>query len=138
MSKLQSASKKEMTNVAIYTLVGVILMWIVFVVAHFVSPEKLALDYRVFLSGILGGVVTVANFYLMAVTVQDVAATEDQDQARQKMKLSYSWRMGILLIWVILVALLPFFHLVAGILPLLFPSWGMKLSVLWRDKDDKK
>lgn len=138
MSKLQSASKKEMTNVAIYTLVGVILMWIIFVVAHFVSPEKLALDYRVFLSGILGGVVTVANFYLMAVTVQDVAATEDQDQARQKMKLSYSWRMGILLIWVILVALLPFFQLVAGILPLLFPSWGMKLSVLWRNKDDKK
>lgn len=135
MSKLQLASKKEMINVAIYTLVGVILMWIVFVVVHLVSPEKLALDYRVFLSGILGGVVTVANFYLMAVTVQDVAATDDQDQARQKMKLSYSWRMGILLIWVILVALLPCFQLVAGILPLLFPSWGMKLSVLWRKKD---
>lgn len=135
MSKLQSASKKEMINVVIYTLVGVILMWIVFVVVHLVSPEKLALDYRVFLSGILGGVVTVANFYLMAITVQDVAATDDQDQARQKMKLSYSWRMGILLIWVVLVALLPCFQLVAGILPLLFPSWGMKLSVLWRKKD---
>ncbi len=135
MGKLQSDSKKELINVTIYTLVGVILMWIGFVVAHAVSPEKVALDYRVFLSGILGGVVTVANFYLMAITVQDVAATDDQDQARQKMKLSYSWRMGIQLIWVVLVALLPCFQLVAGILPLLFPSWGMKLSVLWRKKD---
>lgn len=137
MGKLQSDSKKELINVTIYTLVGVILMWIVFVVAHAVSPEKVALDYRVFLSGILGGAVAVANFYLMAVTVQEVAATDDQDQARQKMKLSYSWRMGIQLIWVILVALLPCFQLVAGILPLLFPSWGMKLSVLWRKKGDE-
>ncbi len=138
MSKLQSASKKEMINVAIYTSVGVVLMWVVMIAIHSVSPDKLALDYRIFLSGILGGVVTVANFYLMAVTVQDVAATKDQDQARQKMKLSYSWRMGIQLVWVILVALLPCFQLVAGILPLLFPSWGMKLSVLWRKKDDTK
>lgn len=136
MGKLQEDSKKEFIRVVTYTVVGVILMWIVFGVAHVISPEKVALDYRVFLSGILGGVVPIANFYLMALTVQDVAATEDQDLARQKMKFSYSKRMGILILWVILVALLPWFNLVAGILPLLFWNWGVRLSALRRKKSD--
>ncbi len=136
MGKLQEDSKKEFIRVVTYTVVGVILMWIVFGVAHVISPEKVALDYRVFLSGILGGVVPIANFYLMALTVQDVAATEDQDLARQKMKFSYSKRMGILILWVILVALLPWFNLVAGILPLLFWNWGVRLSAFRRKESD--
>ncbi len=136
MGKLQEDSKKEFIRVVTYTVVGVILMWIVFGVAHVISPEKVALDYRVFLSGILGGVVPIANFYLMALTVQDVAATEDQDLARQKMKFSYSKRMGILILWVILVALLPWFNLVAGILPLFFWNWGVRLSAFRRKKSD--
>ncbi len=136
MGKLQEDSKKEFIRVVTYTVVGVILMWIVFGIAHVISPEKVALDYRVFLSGILGGVVPIANFYLMALTVQDVAATEDQDLARQKMKFSYSKRMGILILWVILVALLPWFNLVAGILPLFFWNWGVRLSAFRRKESD--
>ncbi len=136
MGKLQEDSKKEFIRVVTYTVVGVILMWIVFGVAHVISPEKVPLDYRVFLSGILGGVVPIANFYLMALTVQDVAATENQDLARQKMKFSYSKRMGILILWVILVALLPWFNLVAGILPLFFWNWGVRLSAFRRKESD--
>ena len=138
MSKLQPAVKKETINIIKYTVVGVILMWIVFIILHCVSPEKVALNYRVFLSGILGGAVASFNFFLMGVTVQDIAATEDQDLAKQKMKGSYSKRMGLQLLWIALVAIAPCFHLVAGILPLLFPTWGMKLSVLWRKNEDSE
>lgn len=126
-SDVQPAVKKETTKVAASTLIGIILMWIGFAVFHFIFPEKVPFDYTVFLGGIGGGIVAVLNFFLMGLAVQKVAATEDEEMVRMRMKASYSRRMLLQILWIIAVAVAPCFALVAGLLPLLFPSIGIKL-----------
>ncbi len=127
LNDVQPAVKKETTRVAVITFVGVVLMWVVFVVLHAVMPGKIPLDYTVFLGGIGGGLVAVLNFFLMGLTVQKVASGTDEDAARLKMKASYSQRMLLQMLWVILAIVAPCFQFAAGIAPLLFPGVGIKL-----------
>ena len=63
--KVQPAVKQETKNVAIYTVVGVVVMWVGFLILHLIWPEKIPFDYRVILGGIGGGAVAVLNFFLM-------------------------------------------------------------------------
>lgn len=126
-SDVQPAVKRETGRVAAYTAIGTILMWVGFAVLHLVFPEKVPLNYTVFLGGIGGGIVAVLNFFLMGLTVQKVASTSDEDMARMRMKASYSRRMMLQVLWIIIVAVAPCFGLVAGLLPLLFPGLGIKL-----------
>ena len=130
MSILQPAVKKETQKVVIYTVVGVILMWIVLFLLRPAMPDKIVVDYTTILAGIIGGGVAVLNFFLMGISVQNIAATEDQDLAKKKMKTSYSQRMALQLIWVVIAIAAPCFYFVAGILPLLFPSLGIKLMAV--------
>lgn len=127
-SDVQPAVKKETKKVAASTIIGVFLMWIGFAVLHFIFPEKVPLDYTVFLGGIGGGIIAVLNFFWMGLTVQKVAATDDEEMARMRMKASYSRRMMLQILWIIAVAVAPCFALVAGLLPLLFPGIGIKLN----------
>ena len=124
---IQPAVKKETKNVAIYTLVGVILMWIVFFILHMIIPEKVVFDYTVFLGGLGGGIIAVLNFFLLGMTVQKVASTEDQEMARKFMKSSYSQRMMLKAVWIVVAIAAPCFQFVAGMVPLLFPGTGIKI-----------
>lgn len=124
---IQPAVKKETKNVAIYTSVGVVLMWIVFFILHMAIPEKVVFDYTVILGGIGGGFIAVLNFFLLGLTVQKVASTEDEEMARKFMKSSYSHRMLLQAVWVVIAIAAPVFQFVAGMVPLLFPGAGIKI-----------
>ena len=130
MSILQPAVKKETQKVVIYTVVGVVLMWIVLFLLRPTMPDKIVFDYTTILAGIIGGGVAILNFFLMGISVQNIAATEDQDLAKKKMKTSYSQRMALQLIWVVIAIAAPCFYFVAGILPLLFASLGIKFMAV--------
>ena len=97
--EIQPAVKKETKKVIIYTLTGIVLMWIVFAVLHGTMPEKVPFDYTVILGGLGGGAVAVLNFFLMGLTVQKAAACEDEGSARMRLKASYSQRMLLQLGW---------------------------------------
>ena len=129
---LQPAVKKETRNVLIITAIGVALMFLVFIILHFIIPEKVPLDYKVFLGGICGGGIAFLNFFLMAVTVQKVAGMEDRDQATKLMRLSYSRRLAIQCIWIVVAIFVPCFNAAAGIIPLFFPSLGIKIYGIFR------
>ncbi|MDO5361380.1 MAG: hypothetical protein Q4F03_01885 [Eubacteriales bacterium] len=133
-SNVQPAVKKETKNVAVYTVTGVIIMWIGFFVLHLILPEKIPFNYTVFLAGIGGGAVAVLNFFLMGLTVQKVAATTDEAAARMKMKASYSQRMLIQMLWVIVAIVAPCFQFAAGIIPLLFPGAGIKIAGIMKSR----
>lgn len=124
---IQPAVKKETKRVAASTITGMILMWIGFAVLHVIFPEKVPFDYTVFLGGIGGGIIAVLNFFLMGLTVQKVAASADEETARTQMKASYSRRMLLQMLWVVMAITAPCFQFAAGLLPLLFPSFGIKL-----------
>ena len=130
MSILQPAVKKETQKVVVYTVVGVVLMWGVLFLLRPTMPDNLVFDYTTILAGIIGGGVAILNFFLMGISVQNIAATEDQDLAKKKMKTSYSQRMALQLIWVVIAIAAPCFYFVAGILPLLFPSLGIKFMAV--------
>nr|WP_295257419.1 hypothetical protein [uncultured Blautia sp.] len=127
LDNVQPAVKKETKRVVKITAVGLILMWILFAVLHFAMPDKVPLDYTVFLGGIGGGAVAVLNFFLMGLAVQKAAAASDEGTARMKLKASYSQRFMMMILWVIVAIVAPCFHFVAGIAPLLFPGTGIKL-----------
>ncbi|MDO4339154.1 MAG: hypothetical protein Q4C91_13895 [Eubacteriales bacterium] len=124
---IQPAVKKETKRVCISTAAGVVLMWIAFAVLHFAMPQQVPFDYTVILGGIGGAAIAVLNFFLMGLTVQKVAASTDEDAARSRMKASYSQRMLLQMLWVVVAIVAPCFQFAAGILPLLFPSIGIKL-----------
>ena len=131
--KIQPAVKTETGRIAIGTGVGVLIMFAVFFVLHMVIPEdapfgwSVPFDYKVILGGIVGFLVAVGNFFWMAMTVQKVAATEDDQKARSTMSVSYRYRTLLQLLWVILAIVVPVFNLVAGIVPLFIPSLFIKL-----------
>lgn len=127
MENIQPAVKKETQRVATITGIGLILMWIIFGVLHVFMPQKVPLDYTVFLGGALGGCVAVFNFFFMGLAVQKAASAADEDTARMKIRASYSQRMLIQMLWVVIAIIAPCFHFVAGIVPLLFPGTGIKI-----------
>ena len=134
LDNVQPAVKKETKRVVKITAVGLILMWILFAVLHFTMPDKVPLDYTVFLGGIGGGAVAVLNFFLMGLAVQKAASASDEGTARMKLKASYSQRffdadpVGDPAI------VAPCFHFVAGIAPLLFPGTGIKIMGIFHNK----
>ena len=134
LDNVQPAVKKETKRVVKITAVGLILMWILFAVLHFTMPDKVPLDYTVFLGGIGGGAVAVLNFFLMGLAVQKAASASDEGTARMKLKASYSQRFMMQILWVILAIVAPCFHFVAGIAPLLFPGTGIKIMGIFHNK----
>ena len=134
LDNVQPAVKKETKRVVKITAVGLILMWILFAVLHFAMPDKVLLDYTVFLGGIGGGAVAVLNFFLMGLAVQKAASASDEGTARMKLKASYSQRFLMQILWVILAIVAPCFHFVAGIAPLLFPGTGIKIMGIFHNK----
>ena len=134
LDNVQPAVKKETKRIIKITIVGLILMWILFAVLHFAMPDKVPLDYTVFLGGIGGGAVAVLNFILMGLAVQKAASASDEGTARMKLKASYSQRFLMQILWVILAIVAPCFHFVAGIAPLLFPGTGIKIMGIFHNK----
>ena len=134
LDNVQPAVKKETKRVVKITAVGLILMWILFAVLHFTMPDKVPLDYTVFLGGIGGGAVAVLNFFLMGLAVQKAASASDEGTARMKLKASYSQRFLMQILWGILAIVAPCFHFVAGIAPLLFPGTGIKIMGIFHNK----
>lgn len=131
MQELSPAVKKETIHVATATAVLTVLMLIVFFVLHRMMPEQVPFDYRVILGGLGGCLVAVLNFFLMGLTVQQVVNTEDEELAGKRMKASYSRRMMMQMLWVVIAIAAPCFYFVAGIVPLLFPSLGIKIMALF-------
>ncbi|MCR5278635.1 MAG: hypothetical protein K6E19_04255 [Lachnospiraceae bacterium] len=125
---IQPAVRKETLNVLIYTAIGTVLMWIaLFLINRFLWPD-VPFDYTVFLGGVGGLTVAVLNFFFMALTVQKVTSTDDDKQASQIMRLSFTRRMLLQVVWMAVAVLVPCFYWLAGLLPLAFPSIGIKIK----------
>ena len=127
MQKVAPAVRKETKRVIIITVIGVVIMFAVFAGLHIAMPDKVPFDYRVILGGLGGGCIAVLNFFMMGLTVQKVTSMEDEGLARQQMKSSYTYRMLLQLLWIVAAIAAPCFQFVAGLVPLLFPSLGLKL-----------
>ncbi len=105
--KLQAAVKKETFNVALGTTIATVFMLVVFAVLHKIMPESVPFGLREVISGLVGCAVAVLNFFIMAISVQKVANTEDQDTARRAFTVSYRYRTMLQLVWGIISLAVP-------------------------------
>lgn len=131
---VQPAVKKETINVAKAEIIGLLVMFAGFFVLHFISPYNpdtrfgVPFDFRVIITGILGGAVAVLNFFLMGLSIQKMTETDDQDNAKKVFKAGYRRRMFLQIVWIIIALAVPFFHGAAGILPLLIPTFSIRMN----------
>lgn len=131
-SNLHPVVKKELKHIAVGTAAGVAVMLVVFALLH-------RFTLGVAISGILGGGVAVLNFFVLGLTVQNIASQESEDQNRKRMQLSYNLRMLLIGVWLVINIVVPGLSWLAAGLTLLLPRITigiMQLTGMYK-KDDK-
>ena len=119
--KLQAASKKEISRIAVGTLVcDVIMIAGLFLLSQFGIGKFDIL--RILLGAACGSVVAILNFTILCLTVQNAVEIDSKKKMRQKFQMSYNVRLLLQAAWVIAAYLIPQVHFVAGALPVLFPN----------------
>lgn len=113
VQQIDATVKQETRFVAGITLVLSILMQ-----AIFLAIGKW--DYTVLLGNLLGGGVAVGNFLVLGLTVQ-TALGQDEEDAKKRFRLSRSLRLLLLFVVALIAYLVPVFHILATVIPYLFP-----------------
>ena len=123
---LQPASRKEVTRVAVGTLVcDVLLVAGLFLASQFdIGTFDLG---KILISAAIGSCIAVLNFALMCLTVQSALGMTDQKKMKAKFQLSYNARMILQAGWTVIAFLVPGLHFIAGAAPVLFP----KVTILY-------
>lgn len=122
--KLHAASKREIRRVAVGSLICLGVMWAAFYLLAAVGVGRF--DYRVILGGLLGALVAILNFIALCLTIQSAAQTPDEKRRQAKLQLSYNGRLILQGTWVVAAYMMPWANVVAGAVPLLFPSLILK------------
>lgn len=119
--KLQSASRKEISRIALGVLVcDGILVAALFVLSQFgIGTFSLG---RILLGALCGSVVAILNFAILCLTVQSAVEIENKRKQKQRFQLSYNLRLLLQAVWVVACFLIPQIHFVAGAAPILFPN----------------
>lgn len=118
--KLQSASVKEISRIAIGTAVcSVIMIAGLFLLSQFGIGT---FSYRIFVGALGGSIVAVVNFTVMCITVQHAVNIQEKKKMQAFFQASYNGRLMLQALWVIVCFLVPQIHVIAGAAPLLFPS----------------
>lgn len=118
--KLQPASKKEVSRMAVGCGVCAIIEIAAFVVLHFCGICQFS--YSIIIGTAGGTLVAIANFALMCLMVQNAAGTQDQKLLKAKVQGSYNLRILFQAAWVAAAFFIPFVHVIAAAIPLLFPT----------------
>ena len=142
--------RKETVRVGAIAYAGIALMLLVFFLLHTFCPKEVwdvPFDYTVILGGVCCGIIDILNFFLMGLAVVKVTSLEpvldeegnvsdeDTSRARKIMSTSMKLRFLIMIVWCILAIVLPCFNAIAGILPLVFPTLGIKVLGLAKKVD---
>ena len=114
--KLQAASKKEISRIAVGTLAcDVIMIAGLFLLSQFGIGKFDIL--RILLGAACGSVVAILNFTILCLTVQNAVEIDSKKKMRQKFQMSYNVRLLLQAVWVVAAYLIPQVHFVAGALP---------------------
>lgn len=123
--KIDPVVKRESGFIAWSTLLCALLLQAVF----------LALgkwDVSVAAGGAVGWVLAGTNFFIMSLDVQRVVeSSDDANKAQMRMKLSYMWRMLVILAVVVAALLLPQIHWIPVAAAILYPRLVITARQMW-------
>ena len=119
--KLQPASRKELSRIALGTLVcdGILIAGLF--VLSLVGIGTFSAG-RILLGAACGSVVAIANFAILCLTVQSAVEIENKKKMKARFQLSYNIRLILQAGWVVICFLVKPIHFVAGAAPILFPN----------------
>ena len=119
--KLQPASRKELSRIAIGTLVCDGVMIAALFVLSLVGVGSFDV-FRILLGAACGSVVAIVNFAILCLTVQSAVEIENKKKMKARFQLSYNIRLVLQAGGVGLCFVLKPIHVVAGAAPILFPN----------------
>ena len=119
--KLQPASRKELSRIALGTLACDGVMIAALFVLSLVGIGTFDV-FRILLGAVCGSVVAIANFAILCLTVQSAVEIENKKKMKARFQLSYNVRLCLQAGWVVLCFVLKPIHFVAGAAPILFPN----------------
>lgn len=119
--KLQPASRKELSRIAVGTLVCDAVMIAALFVLSLVGVGRFE-PLRILLGAACGSVVAIVNFGILCLTVQSAVEIENKKKMKARFQLSYNIRLLLQAGWVVLCFVLKPIHFVAGAAPILFPN----------------
>ena len=125
--KLQPASRKEVTRIAIGTLAcdGIMIAGLFLLSQFGIGVFSLA---KILPAALVGSVIAVVNFTILCLTVQAAVEIEDKKKMRARFQLSYNIRMVLQAVWIVAAFLLRGrIHFFAAALPVFFP----KVTILY-------
>ncbi|MBR3949335.1 MAG: ATP synthase subunit I [Oscillospiraceae bacterium] len=119
--KLQSASRKEITRIALGTLVcdGIMIAGLFLLSQFGIGTFE---PGRILLGAACGSLIAVANFTILCLTVQSAVEMTSKRKMKARFQLSYNIRMVIQAGWVVACFLIKPIHFIAGAAPILFPN----------------
>lgn len=119
--KLQPASRREISRIAVGTLVcDVFLLAGLFLLSQFgIGTFSFG---RILLSILCGSIVAVANFTILCLTVQSAVEIENKRKMKARFQFSYNARLLLQALWVVACFAIPQIHFIAGAVPVLFPN----------------
>lgn len=119
--KLQSASRKEITRIALGTLVcdGIMVAGLFLMSQFDIGTFDLK---RILLGAVCGSIVAIVNFTILCLTVQGAVEIENKRKMKAHFQLSYNIRLGLQAAWIVACFVLKPIHFIAGAAPILFPN----------------
>lgn len=119
--KLQPASRKEISRIAVGTLIcDAVMIAALFLLSQF-GIGKFE-SGRILLGALCGSIIAVANFTILCLTVQSAVEIESKRKMKRRFQMSYNLRMVLQAGWVVAAFLIPQIHFIAGAAPILFPN----------------
>lgn len=115
--KLDKSIRTELTFVAVGLAVGDVLTCVVFALLH-------AFDYTVALGALWGSVFAWLSIFMLAIYVQKVADSSEEEKplAQKRLRSSYSLRMLLMVAAIVAGIILPFLNYIAALIPFLIPQ----------------
>lgn len=125
--KIDTVVRQETIYIACVTLILSGLMEAVFLILGM-------WDYTVLLGNLLGAAAGIGNFFLMGLGVQKAVMQEEKD-ARQTMRVSQTGRTFMLFVILVIGVVVPVFHSIAAVVPVIFPRIAVALRPMIKKKE---
>ncbi len=96
-------------------------------------------DRSVLLGGLLGTLLAVGNFFIMAMNASvaaDRAVAQDVKSGASLMRLSYIGRLAVIFVILLAAAKSGYCNPIASVLPLVFVRWILTIAEFFRKKGD--
>lgn len=119
MKKLDPAVRRECAYIGAVTLILSVLMQAIFLIGGW-------WDYTVLLGNLWGALIAIGNFLLLAHAVTRAVGKEEKE-AKEILRASHSVRLLLQFSLALVGVLIPAFHMLSVLIPLLFPRVALLL-----------